>query len=182
MRRLLTAISILALLAGPVAAAQDSDDGQDTAAGPQQTPLPQLDRGETVEKLGFPAVLEKLSGWTKFGKGKVYTLPLKKGQHVRVTFSSKSKYAFMAIFDLSSDADESFFGTDEDGMTADVVVEKDTTWLIKPYYSRVTRRRGLGAPYDILIDPNPPAAQQPAGQQPGNSGPMLFPPRAKQGQ
>ncbi|MBB3608422.1 hypothetical protein [Rhizobium sp. BK602] len=172
MRGAFLSLCLLGLVLGGAQAvhAQDSE---------QQLQYPQLDRGETVEKLGFPAVLEKLTGWTKFGKGKVYTLPLKKGQHVRVTFSSKSKYAYMAIFDLSSTDDESFFGTDEDGMTADVTVNEDTTWLIKPYYSRVTRRRGLGAPYEILIDPNPPATQQ---SQPADSGPMLFPPRSKQGQ
>ncbi|ENN88936.1 hypothetical protein RHSP_10343 [Rhizobium freirei PRF 81] len=159
-------------LVGPAAAS-----AEDAA----QQRLPQLDRGEKIEKLGFPAVLEKLTGWTKFGKGKVYTLPLKKGQHVRITFSSKSKYTFMAIFDLSSNDDESFFGTDEDGDTADVTLNEDTTWLIKPYYSRVTRRRGLGAPYEILIDPNPPATQQPADQQ-KDQGPTLFPSRSKQGQ
>jgi hypothetical protein len=179
MRHLLLAFSLLifAVLGCQAAYAQDTQD-DDSTQGAQQTPLPELDRGETVEKLGFPAVVEKLTGWTKFGKGKVYTLPLKKGQHVRVTFSSKSKYAYMAIFDLSSNDDESFFGTDEDGMTADVTVNEDTTWLIKPYYSRVTRRRGLGAPYEILIDPNPPATQQPAGQeqnQPADQAPSLFP-------
>ncbi len=182
MRRLVLAFSLFAFIlpvsqAAHAQAAQGSDNPK---GGEQQLQFPQLDRGETVEKLGFPAVLEKLSGWTKFGKGKVYTLPLKKGQHVRVTFSSKSKYAFMAIFDLSSDDDESFFGTDEDGMTADVTVNEDTTWLIKPYYSRVTRRRGLGAPYEILIDPNPPATQQ--QDKPADQGPSLFPPRSKQGQ
>lgn len=165
-------LAVLALFGGTAARAQSDTQQQ----------LPQLDRGEKIEKLGFPAVLEKLTGWTKFGKGKVYTLPLKKGQHVRVTFSSKSKYTFMAIFDLSSNDDESFFGTDEDGNTADVTVNQDTTWLIKPYYSRVTRRRGLGAPYEILIDPNPPAAQQTPADQPKDQGPMLFPPRSKQGQ
>ena len=139
---------------------------------------PQLDQGETLEKLGFPAVTMQLKGWTKFGKGKVYTLPVKKGQHVKVTFNSKSQYAFMAIFDLTSSADEAFFGTDEDGMTADVTVNEDTTWLIKPYYSRVTRRRGLGAPYSILIDPQPASAPQtqPATP-PATPGPSLFPPK-----
>jgi hypothetical protein len=137
--------------------------------------IPQLDPGETLEKLGFPAVTEKLSGWTKYGKGKVYTLPVKAGQHVKVTFASKSPYAFMAIFDLNSSEDESFFGTDEDGMTADVTVQADTTWLIKPYYSRVTRRRGLGAPYTILIDPQP--AAQPQVQSPAPQKPSLFPPK-----
>jgi hypothetical protein len=139
---------------------------------------PQLDQGETLEKLGFPAVTMQLKGWTKFGKGKVYTLPVKKGQHVKVTFNSKSQYAFMAIFDLTSSADEAFFGTDEDGMTADVTVNEDTTWLIKPYYSRVTRRRGLGAPYSILIDPQPASTPQtqPAAP-PATPGPSLFPPK-----
>lgn len=153
------------LMAGAVSA--------QNAAEPQ---IPELDRGETLEKLGFPAATEKLTGWTKFGKGKVYTLPVKAGQHVRITFDSKSPYAFMAIFDLASSDDEAFFGTDEDGMSADVTVEADTTWLLKPYYSRVTRRRGLGAPYSILIEPLPKApaqAQQPAQPQK----PSLFPPR-----
>ncbi|ACM25590.1 hypothetical protein MOV66_25580 [Agrobacterium sp. SHOUNA12C] len=179
MRRLVLAFSLLAfaLPVGQVAHAQATQSNDSPRGEEPQLQFPQLDRGETVEKLGFPAVLEKLTGWTKFGKGKVYTLPLKKGQHVRVTFSSKSKYAFMAIFDLSSNDDESFFGTDEDGMTADVTVNEDTTWLIKPYYSRVTRRRGLGAPYEILIDPNPPATQQ--QDKPADQGPSLFPPRAK---
>jgi hypothetical protein len=137
--------------------------------------MPALDRGEVLEKLGFPAVTEKLSGWTKFGKGKVYTLPIKAGQHVKIIFSSKSQYAFMAIFDLTSSADEAFFGTDEDGMTADVTVSSDTTWLIKPYYSRVTRRRGLGAPYSILIEPL--AAGLPQKTAPTETTPSLFPPR-----
>ena len=139
---------------------------------------PQLDQGETLEKLGFPAVTMQLKGWTKFGRGKVYTLPVKKGQHVKVTFNSKSQYAFMAIFDLTSSADEAFFGTDEDGMTADVTVNEDTTWLIKPYYSRVTRRRGLGAPYSILIEPLAPGLPQhqtPPAAVPDK--PSLFPPR-----
>jgi hypothetical protein len=174
MRGALVGLSLATLAFWSTATAQAQTDTQ-------QQQLPQLDRGEKIEKIALPAVLEKLTGWTKFGKGKVYMLPLKKGQHVRITFSSKSKYAYMAIFDLSSNDDESFFGTDEDGNTADVTVNDDTTWLIKPYYSRVTRRRGLGAPYEILIDPNPPATQQPADQQ-RDQGPMLFPPRSKQGQ
>ncbi|MBB3288641.1 hypothetical protein FHT91_003461 [Rhizobium sp. BK347] len=173
MRAALLGLSMAALALFGSAAAHAEDAAQQ---------LPQLDRGEKVEKISLPAVLEKLTGWTKFGKGKVYILPLKKGQHVRITFSSKSKYAYMAIFDLSSSEDESFFGTDEDGNTADVTVNEDTTWLIKPYYSRVTRRRGLGAPYEILIDPNPPAAQQAPADQQKDQGPMLFPPRSKQGQ
>jgi hypothetical protein len=140
--------------------------------------MPELDRGEVLEKLGFPAVTERLTGWTKFGKGKVYTLPIKAGQHVKITFASKSQYAFMAIFDLTSSADEAFFGTDEDGMTADVTVSADTTWFIKPYYSRVTRRRGLGAPYSILIEPLAPGLpQQSVPATAPDKAPSLFPPR-----
>ncbi|TCL75795.1 hypothetical protein EV286_101339 [Rhizobium sp. BK251] len=114
---------------------------------------PQLDEGEILTPLEVPAVLMRLQGWTKFGRSKVYTLPVKAGQHVRITFNSKSRYAFMAIFDLSSSADEAFFGSDESGPTADLTAQSDTTWLIRPYYTRVSSRRGLGAPYEILIDP-----------------------------
>jgi hypothetical protein len=170
-------------LTGRHAWSEDSGDKNTTQAGEQQPP--ELDAGETLEKLGFPAVTMRLTGWTKFGKGKVYTLPLKKGQHVRISFSSKSRYTFMAIFDLSSSDDESFFGTDEDGPVADVTLHADTTWLIKPYYSRVTRRRGLGAPYEILIDPNPAGATPAQSQTPDQTAPgdapsdrpSLFPPR-----
>lgn len=149
---------------------------EDTKAPPLQ--VPELDRGEVLEKLGFPAVTEKLTGWTKFGKGKVYTLPIKAGQHLKITFASKSQYAFMAIFDLASSADEAFFGTDEDGLTADVTVSADTTWFIKPYYSRVTRRRGLGAPYSILIEPLAPGLpqRQSPAEMPDKT-PSLFPPK-----
>jgi hypothetical protein len=86
---------LAALLIGEAAVAEDA----------QQLQIPELDRGETLEKLGFPAVTERLTGWTKFGKGKVYTLPVKAGQHVKITFGSKSPYAFMAIFDLASSDD-----------------------------------------------------------------------------
>jgi len=172
MRPLLLAVSVwLAITASMIPV-----HAEDSKAPPLQ--VPELDRGEELEKLGFPAVTEKLTGWTKFGKGKVYTLPIKAGQHVRITFASKSRYAFMAIFDLTSSADEAFFGTDEDGMTADVTVSADTTWFIKPYYSRVTRRRGLGAPYSILIEPLPPGPpQQSAPASEPEKAPSLFPPK-----
>ncbi|MGO7428522.1 hypothetical protein ACCT09_54630, partial [Rhizobium ruizarguesonis] len=38
---------------------------------------PQLDPGEKLEKLQFPAVTMQLKGWTKFGNGHVYTLPVR---------------------------------------------------------------------------------------------------------
>lgn len=172
MRWLGLAVSLWIAATG-LAATAHAEDGNG-----QSLQMPELDQGEKLEKLGFPAVTEKLTGWTKFGKGKVYTLPIKAGQHVRITFASKSQYAFMAIFDLTSSADEAFFGTDEDGMTADVTVSADTTWFIKPYYSRVTRRRGLGAPYSILIEPlpaGPPQQSAPAGD--ADKAPSLFPPK-----
>jgi hypothetical protein len=170
------------VLLAMVISASASAHAEDAKTSSPPLQMPELDRGETLETLGFPAVTEKLSGWTKFGKGKVYTLPIKAGQHVKITFASKSQYAFMAIFDLTSSADEAFFGTDEDGLTADVTVSSDTTWLIKPYYSRVTRRRGLGAPYSILIEPQAPGPPQklpPAGAPaaPASDKPSLFPPR-----
>jgi hypothetical protein len=135
---------------------------------------PQLNPGEKLEKLQFPAVAMQLKGWTKFGNAKVYTLPVRAGQRVKISFETKSKYAFLAIFDLSKPDDEAFFGTDENGLTTDITVKENATWLLRPYYSRVSPRRGLGAPYSILIEPQAaaPQSQQPAPQE---ERPSLFP-------
>ncbi|ABC89627.1 hypothetical conserved protein [Rhizobium etli CFN 42] len=140
---------------------------------------PQLDPGEKLEKLQFPAVTMQLKGWTKFGNGHVYTLPVRAGQHVKIDFSTRSKFAFLAIFDLSKPDDEAFFGTDEDGMSFQTTVKENTTWLLRPYYSKVSPRRGLGAPFSILIEPLAAAPQQPPAEP---DSPSLFPkapPKAK---
>ncbi|MBY5392493.1 MULTISPECIES: hypothetical protein [Rhizobium] len=122
---------------------------------------PQLDPGEKLEKLQFPAVTMQLKGWTKFGNGHVYTLPVRAGQHLKISFSTKSKFAFLAIFDLSKPDDEAFFGTDEDGLSFETTIKENATWLLRPYYSKVSPRRGLGAPFSILIEPLAAAPQQP---------------------
>jgi hypothetical protein len=137
---------------------------------------PQLDPGEKIEKLQFPAVTMQLKGWTKFGNSYVYTLPVRAGQHVKISFETKSKYAFLAIFDLSKPDDEAFFGTDEDGTSYETTVKENATWLLRPYYSKVSPRRGLGAPYSILIEPLA-AAPQPTQPAPSQEQPSLFPKR-----
>lgn len=138
---------------------------------------PQLDPGEKLEKLQFPAVTMQLKGWSKFGNSHVYTLPVRAGQHVKISFETKSKFAFLAIFDLSKPDDEAFFGTDEDGTSYETTVKENATWLLRPYYSKVSPRRGLGAPYSILIEPLTAAPQpaKPAPEQPEQ--PSLFPKR-----
>ena len=136
---------------------------------PAMAQTPQLDPGEKLEKLQFPAVTMQLKGWTKFGNGRVYTLPVHAGQHVKISFTTKSNFAFLAIFDLSKPDDEAFFGTDEDGTSYETTVKTNTTWLLRPYYSKVSPRRGLGAPYSILIQPQvqpQPPAQAPAATPP----------------
>lgn len=138
---------------------------------------PQLDPGEKIEKLQFPAVTMQLKGWTKFGNSDVYTLPVRAGQHVKISFETKSKFAYLALFDLSKPDDEAFFGTDEDGTSYETTVKENATWLLRPYYSKVSPRRGLGAPYSILIEPlaAAPQATQPAPAQ--QEQPSLFPKR-----
>ncbi|WP_049735922.1 hypothetical protein [Rhizobium ecuadorense] len=141
---------------------------------PALAQTPQLDPGEKLEKLQFPAVTMQLKGWTKFGNGHVYTLPVRAGQHVKIDFATKSKFAFLAIFDLSKPDDEAFFGTDEDGLSFETTVKENTTWLLRPYYSKVSPRRGLGAPFSILIEPLTAAPKQP--QPPAEpERPSLFP-------
>ncbi|WEA60740.1 hypothetical protein [Rhizobium sp. BJ04] len=141
---------------------------------PAMAQTPQLDPGEKLDKLQFPAVTMQLQGWTKFGNSHVYTLPVRAGQHVKISFATKSKFAFLAIFDLSKPDDEAFFGTDEDGTSFETTVKENTTWLLRPYYSKVSPRRGLGAPFSVLIEPlaaAPPPPQKPAEPE----RPSLFP-------
>jgi hypothetical protein len=135
---------------------------------------PQLEPGEKLEKLQFPAVTMQIKGWTKFGNTRVYTLPVRAGQHVRLSFATKSKYAFLAAFDLSKPDEEAFFGTDEDGDTLNVTVKENTTWLLRPYYSKVSPRRGLGAPYTLLVEPRATPSPEPAVPQKPDR-PSLFP-------
>ncbi|WP_018898552.1 hypothetical protein [Rhizobium sp. 2MFCol3.1] len=141
---------------------------------------PELQRGERLEKLQFPAATMELKGWTKFGNGKVYTLPVKAGQHVKIDFSTKSQFAFLSIFDLAAPDDEAIFGTDEDGQTFQTTVKQDATWLLRPYYSKASPRRGLGAPYSILVEPQAasaaPATPAPAPADDSKPSP-LFPSR-----
>ncbi|MBB3966378.1 MULTISPECIES: hypothetical protein [Rhizobium] len=131
---------------------------------------PDLQRGERLEKLQFPAVTMELKGWTKFGNGKVYTLPIKAGQRVKIDFTTKSQFAFLAIFDLAAPDDEAIFGTDENGQTFETTAKQDATWLIRPYYSKASPRRGLGAPYSILVEPQA-ASTAPAPTAPATPAP-----------
>jgi hypothetical protein len=139
---------------------------------------PDLQPGEKLEKLQFPAATMALKGWTKFGNSRVYTLPVKAGQHVKIDFSTKSQFAYLAIFDLASPDDEAIFGTDEDGQSYNVTVKENTTWLLRPYYSKASPRRGLGAPYTIMVEPQPkePAPAEPPPADESKPAP-LFPPR-----
>jgi hypothetical protein len=152
------------------------------AAAPALAQAPQLDPGEKLEKLQFPAVTMQIKGWTKFGNSHVYTLPVKAGQHVKISFETRSQFAFLAIFDLSKADDEAFFGTDEDGTSLDTIVKDDTTWLLRPYYSKVSPRRGLGAPYALMIEPQAPGTAPPAAKPEAPQRPTLFPPKSDAGE
>ncbi|WP_337266197.1 hypothetical protein [Oryzifoliimicrobium ureilyticus] len=135
---------------------------------------PVLQPGERLEKLQFPAATMQLKGWTKLGNSAVYTLAVKAGQHVKISFESRSKFAFLAIFDVNNNEDEAIFGTDEDGPSYATTIKQDTTLLLRPYYSKASPRRGLGAPYTIQIEPLATAPPPPA--EPAQGKPSLFGP------
>lgn len=148
------------------------------SALPAFAQAPQLDPGEKLEKLQFPAVTMQIKGWTKFGNSHVFTLPVKAGQHVKISFTTRSQFAFLAIFDLSKGDDEAFFGTDEDGSVLDTIAKEDTTWMLRAYYSKVSPRRGLGAPYTLMIEPQAPGTAPPAAKPEEPQRPSLFPPKS----
>ncbi|MDI7864798.1 hypothetical protein MRS76_22985 [Rhizobiaceae bacterium n13] len=117
-----------------------------------QTAEPELYEGETLKPVTMPAsgplVLE---GWTRSGKATVYTLAVKKGQSYALNFTPSSAYAYLVVFDLSKPEDEAMYSSDINGKQAVLKADSDTTWLIRPYFSRVASRRGLGAHYRIEI-------------------------------
>lgn len=94
-----------------------------------------------------------LSGWTRDGRGTVYSLPVKKGETFQFRFKPRNNFVGLVIFDENGDDSDDLFTTQ--GVEADKVleVESDSKWIIRPYYARMSPRRGLGAPYRIEVVP-----------------------------
>lgn len=108
--------------------------------------------GEKLKVLNSVSKDIVLHGWTRIGKGIVYLLPVKKGEHLKIIFSSRSHFSNLAMFDLLQDDNiEAIYSSDIDGN--DYVLNSDTekTLLLRVYYPKVNRRRGLGVPYTIHI-------------------------------
>ncbi len=108
--------------------------------------------GETLRTIATPLKGPlTLSGWTRDGRGVVYSLPVKKGEKFRFRFKPRNDFVGLVIFDeQGEDTDELYSGQ---GTVADteLVADKDTNWIIRPYYARMSPRRGFGAPYRIEI-------------------------------
>ena len=138
---LLRAVFVAAVLAGahvPVTA---------------ETLQPELFDGETLKQVTMPGSGPlQLDGWTRNGKATVYTLDVKTGTTYRLRFTPSSAYAYLIVFDLARPDDEAMYSSDINGKDVTLTAQADTTWLIRPYFSRVAPRRGLGARYSITID------------------------------
>ena len=118
-----------------------------------ETLQPELFDGEVLKQVTIPASgTLQLDGWTRNGKATVYTLDVKKGTNYRLRFAPSSAYAYLIVFDLAKPDDEAMYSSDINGKDVTFTAEADTTWLIRPYFSRVAPRRGLGARYSITID------------------------------
>lgn len=115
-------------------------------------PHPPLYPGERLLPVMLPPTGPlHLGGWTRSGNGDVYSLHVLKGQKLDIRFESRSKFAYLVIFDLGNTDDEAIYSSDENGLETRLTATANTTWLIRPYYSRMSPRRGLGAPYGIVI-------------------------------
>lgn len=126
------------------------------AAGPvlADPPAPWLYPGEKLVDAAMPpAGPLMLDGWTRDGRGSVYRLAVKKGETYEIAFKARGKFTGLVVFDMSLpvDAEGLFSSEDAVGGVGTLTAEKDTTWLIRPYYSRMSPRRGLGAPYEIRL-------------------------------
>mgnify|MGYP006870682028 FL=1 len=119
-------------------------------------PHPNLYKGERLVPIEvLPGKPVQLKGWTRDGKGLVYSLHVRAGEKVGVNFWTPSRFTYLVMFDVSKTDEDAFYSSDDDGNVKVLPVAKNTTWLIRPYYSRVARRRGLGAPYTVTLDIRP---------------------------
>lgn len=119
-------------------------------------PHPNLYNGERLVPIEvLPGKPVQLKGWTRDGKGLVYSLHVRAGEKVGVNFWTPSRFTYLVMFDVSKTDEDAFYSSDDDGNVKALPVAKNTTWLIRPYYSRVARRRGLGAPYTVTLDIRP---------------------------
>lgn len=94
-----------------------------------------------------------LSGWTRDGHGIVYSLQVRAGESFRFRFKPRNGFVGLVVFDEMGEDEDELFSVQ--GTEADKVLksDKDAVWIIRPYYARMAPRRGLGAPYSIVIDP-----------------------------
>ena len=109
------------------------------------------------EKLQVIAVPLKgpltMTGWTRDGRGVVYSLPVKKGEKFRFRFKPRNNFVGLVIFDEKGDDTDELFSSQGVDTDKELVAETDTSWIIRPYYARMSPRRGLGAPYSIEVMP-----------------------------
>lgn len=94
-----------------------------------------------------------LSGWTRDGRGTVYSLEVKKGETFRFRFKPRNNFVGLVVFDGKSEGEDTddLFSTQGVDADKELQAEEDTTWIIRPYYARMSPRRGLGAPYEIEV-------------------------------
>ena len=102
-----------------------------------QSPEPYLNDGEILRQIVVPQDAPlRIDGWTKQGRGEVYTLAVRAGQSFEFRFSPRSAFAPLVIFDLSRPADDAIFASDVDGNVARLTADADTVWLMRPVLIR----------------------------------------------
>lgn len=116
-------------------------------------PHPVLYKGERLVRVELlPGKPLHLKGWTRDGRGTVYSLHVRQGETVGLNFWAQSRFTYLVIFDAAKPDEDAFYGSDEDGNVKTFRIAKSTTWLVRPYYSKAVPRRGIGAPYSITLD------------------------------
>nr|WP_316652666.1 hypothetical protein [uncultured Gellertiella sp.] len=123
------------------------------AVGPLQAAY-ELYPGEKLRAIAVPLKGPlRLSGWTRDGKGIVYSLPVKPGQKFRFRFKPRNNYVGLVVFDEKGDDSDELFSSQGVDADKELVADTETNWIIRPYYARMSPRRGLGAPYAFEIVP-----------------------------
>lgn len=94
----------------------------------------------------------ELSGWTRSGRGDVYRVKVKAGDHLRLEVSSQSDYLLLAVFDFATPDEEAIYFSEPGNRKTILTIKRDTELLVRPIYILGQPRRGLGVKYQLVLE------------------------------
>ena len=93
-------------------------------------------------------------GMVKGYAAPVYAVPVASGQTLKVAFKPSNTNLYFNISDAADQSGAAVFRGEVDGQAAELKASKDTTYVITPFQTRATARRGSEGGYSLTISRN----------------------------